>query len=331
MLLIPLLLFSLSTLARSSFASGGLTATTDSSLPLEILDLEQTMGNYPVNGLPTTLQHPRDLNDRAITFKRYSHVYSYDNLYQWIFGNTSMLLNISVSKCIRQSDVVGVYQFNDGTMKYDATVQEMTTDLGIGKGQNGSLARASARTLENALSASQEIGAFLAEDILVTGSSVPHNKQRRDDIRFDSQGRILALAIKTGWGLLLGVSAAEIGNRFNTTGGHLAAGAITGAGFILVYNIIDILTEEGALAPYEPAWMQRAAIYVANIFLAMLRKVGLLARGAPDNGQQRWTESELAEQLAHEDLHTALAFDTDVTPESQSSFQVEGIQGFECV
>jgi len=264
-----------------------------------------------------------ELQERAITFKPYSFAYSRNRLEQWVFGNATRQFNISISSCLRMGDVVGVYQFDDGTMKYDATARDIAIDLGLGTSR-GTHTRFAARTLINAQLAYKEVEAFLIEDILVEDSSPSRPKQRRQ-VEFQSNGRINALVWKSASGLLLGICAAEIANGFNTTSGQLWAGAITSAGFIALYSIIDIVTQEGGLTAFEPAWMQKVAVWVANLFMAMLRKLTMSARGAPDNGQARWTEAELAAELERQDILSV--WDAATTPESASSF---GLQGFQC-
>ena len=263
------------------------------------------------------------LQERTISFKQYSHVYRSNHLVHWIFGNATNIFNISISTCVRPSDVVGVYQFENGSMKYDATMSDIMDDLGSGTDKDA-LAKLDARTLDNTLSARKEMQAFLIDDVLVSEKPPNHPNQRRD-IKFESNGRILALVMKTVVGLVLGISAVELATSGHASYGQISAAAITAAGLTVAISIIDLIAQDGGFSALEPDYMQRSAAWVANVFMAMIRRLVMLRRGAPDNGEPRWTESELRAAISREDL---LQFwDAETTPGSSSSF---GIQGLVC-
>ncbi len=221
-------------------------------------------------------------------------------------------------------DVAGVYHFANGSMSYDATVRDIITDLEIGTSR-GTRATYAAQTLKNAVSAYDEVQAFLSE-VLVAGSSLVHNKERRA-INFQSEGRILGLVIKTLYGLGLGMAAVQVAaaiSDIQITNGQLIAGAIVGAESVSAYTIIDIVTDEGGLTGLEPKWMESTATYVANVFMAQLRKMVMLARGTPGSGTRpHYTESELAAALTRLDAYSA--WDIETTPMSTSTIDIEGI------
>ncbi len=307
-----------------SFAIPGEDATTDEffrlatrNLPLDVLhDTREDDG---------TVHRPSTLQKRQHRINQYSFIVNKNNLITWKFGNATRDFNISIASCVKMGDVAGVYQFANGSLKYDATVREIVADLELVSG-TGRRATYATQTLKNAISARKEVQTFLAEDILISGSSLAHNRHRRA-INFQSEGRILSLVLKTVYGLVLGLASVEIAaavSGIRATKGQLAAGAIVGAGSVSVYSIIDIITEEGGLTGLEPEWMERTAIYVANVFMAQLRKLVMLMRGAPseDTGR-RYTESELAAALEQLDAYSA--WDLETTPLSTGSIATEGI------
>ncbi len=265
------------------------------------------------------------LQERYYRINQFSYVVSKDHLVTWAFGNFTRDFNISIASCVKMGDVAGVYHFANGSMSYDATVRDIITDLEIGT-TRGTRATYAAQTLKNAVSAYDEVQAFLSEDILVAGSSLVHNKERRA-INFQSEGRILGLVIKTLYGLGLGMAAVQIATAISDiqiTNGQLIAGAIVGAGSVSVYTIIDMVTDEGGLTGLEPKWMESTATYVANVFMAQLRKMVMLARGTPGSSTRpHYTESELAAALTRLDAYSA--WDIETTPMSTSTIDIEGI------
>ena len=273
----------------------------------------------------TSHQPVEVLQERDVTFGPFSHVYHADNLVQWVFGNATSLLNISISTCLNQSDVVGVYQFENGSMTYDATTLDIITDLGLGTSK-ATPSRLNARTLTNSLSALNELEAFLFDDILTNDTSTNPSLKGRQ-VQFQSNGRIFALLAKTAGGLLLGMSAAKIANGEHTTSGQLAAGAIATAGSVAAFSIADIIAQEGGFNAIEPDFMQQTVAYVANVFIAMLRRLVLLFRGAPDNGQTRWTQAELREALDRQDVLSIWGADT--TPGTGTTGASSDIRGFQ--
>ena len=325
MLLIIILLCSVIT-TTSTFAIPGedITIAEFFSLSTQKSPIE-LWHNPPFRENGATDQQSAAVQERSHRINQYSYIVSKDHLITWTFGNATRDFNISIASCIKMGDVAGVYQFANGSTRYDATARDIVTDLGIGTSR-GTRATYATQTLKNALSAYDEIQAFLSEDILLSGSSPIHSKDRRA-INFQSEGRILALVIKTLYGLLLGVASVEIAaaiSGIKATKGQLAAGAIVGAGGVSIYTIIDIVTDEGGLTGLEPEWMESAASYVANVFMAQLRKVVMLARGAPDNNTgRRYTESELAEALGQLDAYSA--WDLETTPLSTNTIDIEGI------
>ena len=280
----------------------------------------QQSNTLSINQNSTGISQPNALVDRDVTFGPFSHVYKDSGLFQWVFGNATTLLNISISTCISLSDVVGVYQFENGSMKYDATASDIITDLGLGTAK-ATPARLNARTLQNAQSASNELQAFLVDDVLVKSNLPPPPRSLGSrDVTFNSQGRVFALVVKTAGGLVLGMSAAAIANGDHTTYGQLAAGAIASAGTVALFSICDIIAQDGGFKSIEPAFMQQAAVWVANVFMALLRRLVMLFRGAPDVEQDRWSQAELRAALDQQDVFSA--WGTDTTPGSGSSFDI---------
>ncbi|KAL6720056.1 hypothetical protein ACLMJK_001977 [Lecanora helva] len=310
--------YSLTTLVLGSLALNE-ESTFEGLVPISSLgEVWDHLSGEGVSQLDNSLQ---EVQGRAITFKPFSRVYNSGHLTQWIFGNTTYLNNISVPNCVKLGDRIGVYQFENDSMKYDATLGDIVTDLGIGTAK-GTAARLAARTLTNALAAINEVQAFLKQDIL---KDSPSNLRRQ--VQFQSNGRILALVIKTSIGLVLGMTMAEVANNWNASGAKLTAGAVTCGALVNMYSIVDIVQQEGALARLEPGWMRDAAILVANIFMALLRRTVMLAQGAPDTGEPRWTESELQDYLQRTDIMSAWdpGATPDATPGTSSSLGIEGI------
>lgn len=251
-----------------------------------------------------------------------------DHLFQWIFGNATRSVNISVSTCVLLTDIAGPYQFNDGTMSYNATMLDILKDLGFGSSSDAH-ARYANRTLSNAQSAYDEIQAFLIEDILVTDNTPSHAKpgiQGRALSDFRSEGRVLALVMKTIVGAILGLGMARLGAGPEVTHGQLAAGAISSGALVAIVSIVDIIREEGGIAKIEPPWMQRLAIWIANVFISLTRKLVGSAREAPAHGERRYTQSEMDDYLERlQRLDMLSAWDPTSTPGTSSS-----IQGFVC-
>lgn len=256
---------------------------------------------------------------------QYSHVDFQEHLISWSFGKPGKEFNISVASCIKKSDVVGVYEFADGTLKYDATAGDIIADLGL-QSQSRSRAEIAAQTLKNARAAYAEAQAYLFEDVLTKDTSLATSIERRA-VNFESEGRILGLVFKTVYGLGFGAVAVQAGASImhvKATKGQLAAGALAGGGGVMVFTIIDILVDEGALTGLEPQWMERSANYIANAFMAKLRGMIRRARRTPQGRTgPSLTESELVAHL--EDLDNYNAWATETTPLSAQSFPIVGI------
>lgn len=329
--LLTLSLFAFATSVSSAF-SGGEDTITDFFHSLRADSPNEVRDSLRNGDGGRRHDHASVLQER-IDFKPYSRVITSDPLISWVFGNVTTSFNISIASCVKMGDMAGVYEFTNGSMKYDAKVMDIVTDLGIGTSR-GTRPIWAAQTLKNALSAYDEIQAFLSEDILVSDSSAVHGKHRRD-ITWNSEGRILALVLKTTYGLLLGMATVEIAAAISgvkSTYGQLAAAAIVGAGGVSIYSIIDIIREEGGLTAYEPEWMESRATYVANVFVAQVRQLVILARGTSSGeAGPRYTGTELARAL--EELNAYSAWDAAssqmTTPQTNPlSTSSDDIQGF---
>ena len=209
-------------------------------------------------------QNSQALGEREITFGWYSRIYNKDNLRQWIFGNATIMFNISMSNCINSSDVAGVYQFMDGTNRTDATVGDIYTDLGYGNAlinQNRMLAHTSV----NAQAAYDEISAFLLTSIFCNGNALMRDELRRR-LLFRSDGRVLTVILQ-GLG---GVSAYffwnGIGLKYDDPGIKMLFGGIGTFFLIIVVGILEILRQENRIEPLETA-------IVGNILVAKARDV----------------------------------------------------------
>ena len=211
------------------------------------------------------------LDERDITFGWYSRIYNKDNLRQWIFGNVTNKFNISMSNCIKSSDVAGVYQFMNGTNRTDATVGDIYTDLGYRNAPinpNGMLAHTSV----NAQAAYDEIWAFLLTSIYCSDNALVRDELRRR-LLFQSDGRVMTVILQASGGAVVYFIWNGIGLRVDDPGTKVLLGGIGTFFLIVVVGILDILRQEGTIEPLEAA-----IVFVCNVIVAKARSVILKMR-----------------------------------------------------
>ena len=212
-------------------------------------------------------QDSQALGARDITFGWYSRAYNKDNLRQWIFGNATNKFNISLSNCIKSTDVAGVYQLMNGTNLTDATVGDIYTDLGY---RNASIDRNTrvAHTLVNAQAAYNEILAFSLTSIFCSGGG--GNELVRDELRrqllFRSDGRVLTVVLQGASGMVAYFLWNGIGLVTDNPGIKLIFGGIGTFFLIVVLGLLDILRQEGRIEPLEAA-------LIGSVFVAKARSV----------------------------------------------------------
>lgn len=215
------------------------------------------------------------LEERDISFGQQSRVVNLDGLFQWTFGDATNHYNISIDKCIRLGDAVGVWDFEDGSRKYNASLGEIMADLGIGK-DYGSPARSAARLLSNDILAHNEGRDYLEGSVLCKGNSTSPTKRRDLLIRDNGDsaaGFKVAMLKKTVLGFVCGLAVQEISNRFHADWYQLTAGAMGGAAVVLGLDIIAYRQIRGRYNDWE-SWMGGA-------WTAFLRGMVYLANGAP--------------------------------------------------
>ena len=221
-----------------------------------------------------TEQDSRALRKRDITIGWYSHKFTQNYLYQWIFGNATNHFNISISTCVKGSSVAGVYQFVNGSSTTDATVGDIYRDLGYGT-TFGTPQTMIAQTLINAEAAYQDISNFLLNSILCSGDS-----QLKDDIRrqllfsydgFRSDGQVTTLLLQSVGAMAVYFTWAGLDSLFKDPPGvKTLFGGIATFNLILMVGLLENLRQEGVRQPYQ-------APFVGSLFVAYARSLLLQA------------------------------------------------------
>ena len=184
-----------------------------------------------------------------LSLKWYSGTYVRNNYLTWWFHESTHFFNITIPEPICETEMIGTWEFMNGSLKYDATWADINTDLAIGKTTLSQQDRASA-VIKNALLALTAAQEFLEEYILCPSErSVSASTGR--NLLWNSQGRVTAVIIQTTLGLLLGMLAGEIINGF-----HADINQIFGTGFAvggpaLLYGIITIMRDNNAFVGFE--------------------------------------------------------------------------------
>ena len=232
-----------------------------SSTPLSV-QLSDDFITFPFPEDELSEQESQALLERDITFGSYSHRYNQYHLRQWIFGNATNSFNISMSTCIKRSDVAGVYQFMNGSSSTVATAGDIYTDLGYG----AALVKPEkmiAHALVNAQAAYDDISSFLLDSILCTsGNSLMPDELRRQ-LLFTSEGRVTALLLQGTGGLLAYFVFNGIGLHFDSPGVKMLWGGIGTFTLIIVVGLVDILRQENIIGRWEAAFM--GSVFVAKV------------------------------------------------------------------
>lgn len=199
------------------------------------------------------------LRERDINFGWYSRYLNQNHLYQWVFGNTTNQFKISISTCINSSDVAGVYQFMNGSTGSIVTVGDIYTDLRYGNAL-ANPEKMIAQTLINAQAAYNDISTFLLGSILCSGNAPLKDEIRRQLLfrsdGFQSNGRVMTLVLQGAGGMVAYFTWNGIGLLFNDNPGvKMLLGGIATLNLILVLGILEILRQEGMIAPYETAFV----------------------------------------------------------------------------
>ena len=239
-------------------------------------------------------QDPQILRERDPNFGWYSHEYKLNNLVQWTFGNGTQDLNISISTCVKKSQVVGVYQFMNGSNSTEATFGDIYSDLGYESTLNIPETMIN-HTLINAEAAYNEISTFLLDSILCVNSPTFRDELRRQLLadNFVSNGRIATLILQTA-------STAVIYYGWNGLGLYLQRddlkfilGGIATCNIVFVLGLLEIFRQEDLIQPYEAA-------FVGSVFVAKARS--LILRATQDErviGGACLPVTELAGAAAH--------------------------------
>lgn len=222
---------------------------------------------------PPTNQDPK-LQDRDITFGPYSHIANLNGYIQWTFGDTTQQYNISIDSCTRLSDVAGIWDFEDGSRKNNATLGDIMSDLGVGTNYK-SPERYAARLLANDLEADNEAHDYLDTILCQPNSSIPYTRRSlfaRDD-RDPVGGFKLALVKKTVVGLVCGILVSEVSNKWEANNYQIAGGALAGT---LIVAGSDIIAYRQMLGRYDD-WQ----VWIGGLWTALFRYIVALATGAP--------------------------------------------------
>ena len=203
------------------------------------------------------------LKERAIrtSFGWYSRFFNFKDSRQWIFGNATSQFNITVSRCITHVDVVGVYQFMNGTISTNATAGDIYTDLGYGTAL-ANREKMLAHALINAQAAYDEISTFLLDSILCSDSSPVRDELRRQ-LLFESEGRVTTVILQAATGTVIYFVWNGIGLAFDNAGVKMAFGGVATFSLLTVVGILQIFQQEGRIEPYESAFM--ASVWVARV------------------------------------------------------------------
>ena len=215
-------------------------------------------------------QDPQALRERDITFGWYSRKYNQNNIAQWIFGNATHQYNISISVCMKGSEVAGVYQFMDGSNSTEATFGEIHEDLGYGT----SLSipeKTINQTLINAEAAYSEILIFLEEFIVCSGDSLLEYELRRQLLADDfvSNGRVATLILQTASTAVIYYFWNGIGLHVEQQGLKVLFGGLATINIVFVLGMLEILRQENLVQPYETAFM--GSVFVARVRSLILK------------------------------------------------------------
>ena len=245
---ITLFLFALLSFASSAILKEGIGIAKNDNL------LEAFQANrFPDHGRPS-LPDEDGLNDKhkrgnRLSLKWYSHTrVRYDYL-TWWFHNSTHFFNITIPESICETDMIGIWEFMNGSLKYDATLAEIKSDLAIGQTTLSQQDRASA-VIKNALLALTAAQEFLEEYILCPSErSVSASTGR--NLLWKSEGRVTAVILQTTLGFLLGMGAGELINGFHADYNQVFGTGFAVGGPALLYGIINIMRDNNAFVGFE--------------------------------------------------------------------------------
>ena len=215
------------------------------------------------------LQAPEERDLIFGPYSRYSHK---NTRYQWIFRNENATTqyNISISTCIKMSEIAGVYQFVNGSTSTSATVGDIYTDLGYGS-DLANPDKMIAHTLVNAQAAYNDISTFLLDTILCNSNLPLRDELRRQLLSgaFRSDRRIMTLILQGVLSTGIYFFWNGIGLTFDHPGIKMVFGGIATLNLIIVVGVLEILPQEGVIQPYEMAFV--GSVYVARARILILK------------------------------------------------------------
>ena len=230
------------------------------SIDTQLLGESSTIGEFlQFHGL-----EKRDLPSNTST------VYVENHLFEWIFSYGGIDYNISISKCIHPSEVIGIYQFHNGSTKHDATVSDIISDFGYGK-PYGSPQRFDAIAYSTSQAAYNEGSTFLQDSVLCGGGNSASYQELRRRLLFQSDGRISALIVDTVWGVGCGIVGAYVSNGRNTTGRQIIGGGVGVGAIIFGVGLNGIFRGEDGYRGLENVVFRLKTAFMATILAVRLR------------------------------------------------------------
>lgn len=216
----------------------------------------------------TTILQERDNGDIAGGFAKWnSRVTKSNGFYQWIFGNAEQQYNISIDACLKKSDVVGVWDFEDDTRKNDATLGDIETDLGFGTPST----KYAHRALQNAQSGVKEAQAFSNSLVCSdpTAGQLEDQAQLRHLLAY-SKGAVTAAVAAASYGVIVYLLYGALSLLIHNPVGKLILDAVGLFGIVFGTGLIGILAVGPDFANIEAA-------IIGSVFISRIRQMILRA------------------------------------------------------
>ena len=216
----------------------------------------------------TAILQERDNGDIAGGFakwnSRVSQSYGY---YHWIFGNAEQQYNISMDACLKNSDVIGVWDFEDGTTKNDATLGEIKTDLGFGTPST----KYAHRALQNTQLAVKEAQAFSKSLMCTDPTAVQlENQAQLRHLLAYSKGAVTTAVAAASYGVIVYLFYGVIALVVHNPVAKLILDAVGLFGIVFGGGLIGILATGGDFANIEAA-------IIGSVFISRIRQMILRA------------------------------------------------------
>ena len=180
----------------------------------------------------------------------YTHSYVRNHLRTWWFHNSTSFFNITIPEIVCDHDMIGSWEFMNGSLKYDATWGDIRNDLAIGQHTLTQEERSSAVT-KNALLAQSDALQYLEDYVLCPSDRTISADFGGRHLLWVSEGRVTALLLQTVGGFLFGLLVGQLQNDWAATKQQLYGTGLALGGAMLLSGIISISRDNGAWIGFE--------------------------------------------------------------------------------